>query len=110
ARNTVRGLSAHTSLSAVVEKLKPLLQASPCVAWWKRLAVVLICAAPAIVLGAIIALGGLLVQHWKTEQPELMPLMICLAMHEDLEGGKTRAAHPEVHPNDAEQRAALEVH
>ncbi|MFN0077324.1 MAG: protein kinase domain-containing protein [Prosthecobacter sp.] len=108
ARAVLRDLATPLAVQDFTARLKPLLQTPPCVSWWKRLVTVLACAAPALGIGAFMLLGAMLVGNWRTTQPELMPMMTTLAMHQQMETGGHMTDKTLGYPL-AEGKTALEI-
>ncbi len=107
ARAFLHDLIAPSSNGTFAEKLKPLLQEAPSVAWWKRLAMVLVFVAPVVFVTLFMVLGTQLYQRWQKEQPEIVSMLNCLIAHHDLEHGNSPLAGTGL--NVPEARAALEI-
>jgi uncharacterized RDD family membrane protein YckC len=109
-------LSAHAFLRSLTtaaadlnftDRLKPLLQESPVIAWWKRATMVVLTALPALGLGAFFLMGAVLMQSWRKSDPELMPFLSMVMEHRTLERGSN--PRPDSGKTIAEQKAALEI-
>lgn len=97
--------SAGGNLTA---KLKQLLLEKPCISRWKRFAMIMTSAGPAVVFGLLTAAIIPFSQGWMKDYQELMSLSICMMSYQELELGKNPT-------NDAkfdvpEAKAALEVY
>lgn len=90
------------------EKLLPLLREATRVAWWKRLAMVLVPLAPCVFITLFMIGGQHLFQRIKDTNPDFTPFLVALTTHEELTKGRTFG--PKENFNTAEVKAALEVH
>ncbi len=108
AHKVLRGLAAPEANQDFTSELKPLLQMPPCVPWWKRLATTLICASPAVGMGALMFLGALIAEHWQKTDPELMPMLTTLEMNKLLQAGEHEIGKSLNYPID-EARADMEI-
>ena len=107
ARSFLQGL-ADPSAGGLVEKLHPLLSEAASVAWWKRLAMVLVILLPVMLIALFMALGLIMFQRMQAAQPDFLPLFNCLMFHRDLEKGSRPTRNEKF--NGAEVKAALEIH
>lgn len=90
------------------ESLLPLLREVTHVAWWKRLAMVLVPLAPCVFIAFFMIAGQYMYERIKDANPDFMPFLVALTTHEDLNKGRSFGS-PE-NFNAAEVKAALEVH
>ena len=108
AARALRELSATTDLSETVATLTPLLQRPPEIPRWKRMALVLACATPALVCGLFLGLGFAVSRAIFVKNPGLMDLHTCVLVHEDM-ADALKAKGMENVPL-AKAREAMEIH
>lgn len=103
----LRNLAATQSDPGFAERLKPLLQELPVVAWWKRATMMLITALPALGLGAFFIMEAFVLQSWQKTNPEFTQFLSSMMEYRTLERGHNPRG--DSGKSIEEQKAALEI-
>jgi hypothetical protein len=108
ARETMGELVTPAPLSIVVERFKHLMKRPPEVSPWRRMAVLVCCAAPALAAGAFMGLGVIFSQSMMEKNPAAFELNPCLFAYEDMDKGVERMGLKDVSVPQA--KAAMEIY
>jgi hypothetical protein len=108
ARKTMRELSRPMSLSTVAQGLRHLMMRTPEVSPWKRMALLIGCAAPALAVGAFMGIGLIFSRTIMEKHPDVMELNLCLQAYDDMDRGMKGTGMDQVPVPEA--KAAMEIY